>query len=391
MNKLKFMPGVFLILFLLVCPALGDPGILKRMDFSEANLLDVLRALTNRAGMNLVVSAGSDGVSSKKISVSLRNIEALEAIDFILRINGYSFEKEDETVIVSALPSDLVSSAYKNSYEVIELKHISAERAVSILEKISSGISSAIGDRSNSLLLKGKSFDVEQVRDLILALDKPAPQVLIESKVVEVSEAGIEELGIKWGKKEGKFMFAIDKDSGEPGLSEDILTQVELLIGEGKAKVIANPRISTLDNREAEINIGSRIPYAVPASVNSSGTEWAVHYLDAGVSLKIIPKIGQKGFITALIKPEVSSISEWRATSAGEFPVITTRNAEATVRVKDGETIAIGGLINESERENVSRIPLLGDIPLLGFFFSRRVKEKAKTEIVFLITPHIIQ
>ncbi len=380
-----------LILSLFSPPAFGVPQIIKRMDFTEANLVDVLRAVTNRAGMNLVVSDDKSGVSSKKITVSLRNIDPLDAIDFILRANGYSFEKDGNTIIVSSLPKDLVSSAYRINFEMVSLKHISAERATLILEKISSSVSAAVGDKSNSLLLKGKTFDIEQVRDLISSLDKPAPQVLIESKVIEISESGIEELGIKWGKKEGKFMFAIDKDSGEMGLSEDILAQVELLVGEGKARVIANPRISTLDNHEAEINIGSRIPYAVPANVNSSGTEWTVRYLDAGVSLKILPKIGEEGFITALIKPEVSSISEWRATSAGEFPVITTRNAEATVRVKDGETITIGGLINEAERENVSRIPLLGDIPIIGFFFSRKVREKAKTEIVFLITPYIVK
>jgi len=379
-----------LILTFFARPAFDQPTVIKRMDFTQANLVDVLRAITNRAGLNLVVSDDKSGVSSKKITISLRNIAPLDAIDFILRTNGYSFEKQGNAVIVSTLAKDLVASAYRTNFNVVSLKYLSAERAALILEKISSDVSMVVGGTSNSLLLRGRSFDVEQIRDLILSIDKPAPQVLIEGKVVEVSESGIEELGIKWGKKEGKFMFSVNKDNGDMRLPEDILAQVELLVGEGKAKVIANPRISTLDDHEAEINIGSRIPYAVPASVNSSGTEWAVQYLDAGVNLKILPKIGEGGFITALIKPEVSSISEWRATSAGEFPVITTRNAESTVRVKDGETIAIGGLINEAERENLSRIPILGDMPFIGFFFSRKVKEKAKTEIVFLVTPHII-
>ena len=391
MRALKITIAILLILIICATCVSGGSKILKRMDFNEANLLDVLRAITSKAGMNLVVSADNQGVSSKKITVSLRNIEAVDAIDFILRANGYSFEREGSTIIASSLPQDILSSAYRCGYKAIELKHLSAERVMSILNKISTNVSSAVGHRSNLVLLKGKSFDVEMVRNLILSLDRPLPQVLIESKVVEVSEAGIEELGLRWGREEGKFKFAIDKDTGRTGLSEDILSVVEMLLSEGKANVIASPRISTLDDHEASINIGSRIPYVVPASTNSSGTQWTVQYLDAGVSLKILPKIGEGGYITALIKPEVSSVSEWRITSAGEFPVITTRNAEATVRVKDGETIAVGGLINEAERENISRIPFLSDIPILGFFFSRKVKERAKTEIVFLITPYIVK
>ena len=186
------------------------------MDFVDANLLDVLQAITNVGGMNLVVSADGGGISSKKISVSLKNIGPLEAIDFILRTNGYSYELEDNIVLVSSLPQDLLSSAYKNNFEVINLKHLLAEKAFAILEKINLKTTFAIGPDSNSLLLKGKVSDIGRIKELLFSMDKPSKQVLIESKVVEVSEAGIEELGIKWGKEEGKFKFSIDKETGMP-------------------------------------------------------------------------------------------------------------------------------------------------------------------------------
>ena len=100
--------------------------------------------------------------------------------------------------------------------------------------------------------------------------------------------------------------------------------------------------------------------------------------------------MGDDGEITAFLQPEVSSVSEWRTTAAGDFPVITTRNAQATLRVKDGETIVVGGLISESERENVVKLPILGQLPIIGYLFQNKTVEKAQTEIVFLITPHII-
>ncbi|MBU0573993.1 MAG: type II and III secretion system protein, partial [Candidatus Margulisbacteria bacterium] len=136
--------------------------------------------------------------------------------------------------------------------------------------------------------------------------------------------------------------------------------------------------------------IGSRIPYAVPAVSNSAATLWTVDYIDAGVKLKITPKLGEDGYITTHIQPEVSAVSEWKTTSAGDFPVISTRNASATVRLKDGESIVIGGLLSDAERENIKKVPFLGHIPILGLFFQDRSVEKSKSEIIFVITPYVI-
>ncbi len=221
-------------------------------------------------------------------------------------------------------------------------------------------------------------------------MDKGAPQILIEASVVEISESGMEDVGIEWGNKAGSVKFAVDKDTGKIGLAENFMITVNQLVRDGKAEVLASPRIVALDGHEALINIGSRIPYAVPVNTTASSSQWTVEYIDAGVSLKICPKVEDDGRITVLLEPEVSSISEWRATSAGEFPVITTRNAKTLVRVGNGETIMIGGLINRSERENISKIAFLGDIPFVGVLFQNRVKERAKTEVVFLVTPKII-
>ena len=171
---------------------------------------------------------------------------------------------------------------------------------------------------------------------------------------------------------------------------DNLIITLKALISNGQAKIVANPRIATLENREAVINIGSKIPYAVPVTTSGGGTQWAVQYIDSGVSLKITPTLNESKIITALIQPEVSAVSEWRATAAGEFPVISTRNALTQVKVKDGETIVIGGLINEEDHQFGNKIPILGDIPLLGAFFQNKMTQRVKTDIVFLITPHVL-
>jgi type II secretory pathway component GspD/PulD (secretin) len=237
--------------------------------------------------------------------------------------------------------------------------------------------------------MRGEGASLKQAESILLSIDKKIPQILIEGRVIEVAESGMADIGIVWGKNQGNFKFNIDT-AGKPYMPENIQCALDVLIGCGKAKVLANPKISALDGNEAEINIGSRIPYAVPSGGTTGTPQWTVQYIDAGVNLKIRPQVSSDGTIVSTIKPEVSNVSEWRTTSAGEFPVISTRNASVTVRMKNGETLVIGGLINESDRENVSGLPILSDIPVLGSIFKRSVSEKARTEVIFLITPRLL-
>jgi type II secretory pathway component GspD/PulD (secretin) len=211
---------------------------------------------------------------------------------------------------------------------------------------------------------------------------------LIESKVIELAQSDSLKLGVSYAN--GTIKFVTDKDTKRTKLADNIITTVNALVADGRANVVASPRVATLDNQEALINIGQRIPYAVPVNGGGTTTQWTVDYIDAGVRLKITPQLGEKGYITTFIQPEVSSVSEWRTTPAGDFPVISTRNATATVRVKNGESIVIGGLLSESKRENITRVPVLGYLPLVGLAFQNKTLEKEKTEIVFVITPHII-
>ena len=351
----------------------------EEINFSDAAIFDVAQALAKQAGLNLVMSG--DQNSQKRTSVHLADSTPEQALEYILRANGFSYEKKGNMVLVSTLPQDISQTAYQGISRNIKLKYVQADKISALLAKIIPTISTMPGIRANSLVIRGKDGELDEAEHLILDLDAPVPQILIESKVVEMSESD-------------SIRFGIDHNSGIfkfiNGKREDIASTLNTLLGSGKANLVANPRIATLDNHEAVINIGSRIPYAVPVSSSSASTQWAVEYIDAGVKLKITPQVGKENYITTLLQPEVSSISEWRTTAAGDFPVISTRNASATVRVKNGETIVVGGLVSESDRVNVTRVPILGQIPFLNFLFQNRTVEKAKTEIVFLITPYII-
>ena len=363
-------------------------GKIARIDFEDASVINVIQTLARSAGFDLVLSGDQALVQTRRATIHLKDVTVEEAIDYILRTNGFNYEKKGQVLLVSSLPQDLSQTAYKMEIEVISLKHLSASRAAELLSKIFTSAVFQVGERASSLVIKGKDSEIKDAKKLIFSIDKLAPQILIESKVVEISQSDSKRLGVSYGN--GAFKFITNKDSKRTSFAEDITSTLNTLIAEGHANVIASPRIATLDNREALINIGSRIPYAVPVSSGGSTTQWTVEYIDAGVKLKITPQLGQEGEITTFIQPEVSSISEWRTTAAGDFPVISTRNASATVRVKNGETIVVGGLLSETDRENITKVPILGYLPGLGLLFQNRNTEKEKTEIVFLITPHVI-
>jgi type II secretory pathway component GspD/PulD (secretin) len=319
-----------------------------------------------------------------------------------------SAEKTDQVLISTPseeaqedeLPKREIVSSYENlrgnakepklESKVIFIKNISADKAVETISRAIPNIIAVKNEESSSMVVRGEEYEILEAQKIINIIDKKVPQILIEGKVVEVSQSGLEDIGIIWGKEQGSFKFSIDKNTGGINQSDDILSTLNILIASGKASILANPKITTLDGKEAEINIGSRIPYAVPAGTTSTSTQWTVQYIDAGVNLKILPNVASDGTIVSTIKPEVSNVSEWRTTTAGEFPVISTRNASVTVRIRDGETLVIGGLINEFDRENVSRIPLLSDVPVFGQLFQRKVSERSKSDVIFLITPHLM-
>ncbi|MFC1571125.1 type II secretion system protein GspD [Candidatus Margulisiibacteriota bacterium] len=363
---------------------------ISSIDFVDAEVLDVIKILAKKANLDLVISGDMNFSQNKRTTLHLKDIEAEAALEYVLKANGLTCEKKGKAILISMSVEDQGAGAFKGEIKAVSLKYLSAEKVSNLINKVIPNLKSSVGGSASSIILQGKGPLISEARKLIYSIDKPVPQVLIESKVLEISESDSMRLGLSYGKEAGAFKFITDKDTKRTAVYEDLQTTLNALVGEGKAKVVASPRIATLDDHEATINIGSRIPYAVPVSSGSNSTQWTVEYIDAGVKLKITPRLGEEGHITTAIQPEVSSVSEWRTTAAGEFPVITTRNAQATLRVKDGETIVVGGLLSETERENISKLPILGHLPIVGLLFQNKTIEKAKTEIVFLITPHII-
>ena len=161
----------------------------------------------------------------------------------------------------------------------------------------------------------------------------------------------------------------------------------------GKAKVLSDPKVATLNNKEASINITSQIPYDVSQQSGAGATAILSHqtvYVTVGITLKVTPTINSDGRISMKISPNVSQPSAGYKAGSGIAPGIDTRSADTSVIVKNGDTIVIGGLIHDTQSENVYKVPLLGDIPLLGFFFRQKSISRTRMELLIFVTPSVM-
>jgi general secretion pathway protein D len=177
-----------------------------------------------------------------------------------------------------------------------------------------------------------------------------------------------------------------------PGVSAspvNVTAVLKALDKNGLVNILSTPNILTSDNKEAEINVGENVPFQGSATQSTFGTTQSVERKDIGINLKIKPQISEGDYIRMDINQEISAV---KASKGQAIDLVTTkRSAKTSVVVKDKETVVIGGLIQDSEQETVSKVPLLGDIPLLGWLFKSKSKTRSKTNLVIMLTPHIVK
>jgi type II secretory pathway component GspD/PulD (secretin) len=239
-------------------------------------------------------------------------------------------------------------------------------------------------DASNSVIVSGSSDALATARSLLAGLDRPGRQVMFEVKVTDVkpnddsADVGVEFGGAGFGASSlGAFPYMLAKSSIV------VNAQINALVQTGRAQILATPRIATLNNREASLLVGEQYPVV---TVNQQTGFPSVQTIDVGVQLRLTPTIGDDGVITADLHPAYSQIIGFNA----NFPIIANRKVDAMLRVRDGETIVLGGLFEDTTSETIAKLPWLGDLPVLGGFFRNKQTSHQRDEVVFLITPHIL-
>ncbi len=327
------------------------------------------------------------------------------------KVNVYSLENADATEVakvlegvvkgmVTALPGQQGAAAQQSPFDSGKIT-ITPDKA------------------SNALIIMASPADYQNLLQVIQKLDKRRRQVSVQAIIAEVSLDKLSELGVQWGVFGGGSNSTVSvagvydpfgsmtallaavgalSTGGVTNSNLDLKTplnfpvMLKALQSNDIINVLSNPTILTSDNKEAEIFVGENVPFLGQSTISTTGTQQSIERKDTGITLKITPQINEGDYIKLDISEEISSLKDVIKLGINSTDRSTTkRSAKTSVVVKNNETVAIGGLINETDQEIITKVPLLGDIPVLGWLFKSKSTQRKKTNLILLLTPRVIK
>jgi type IV pilus assembly protein PilQ len=385
-------------------PVANNSGLVT-LDVKNADLVDVLKVLAEQSGQNIVATQNVKGTTT----VDLHNVPLKEALDLIVRTNGLDYRQVGNVYVVGT-PTDLAAQFGQSGQVAAQsvafpIKYASPTDLAKQLATVIPPNSFTVDGRTDTLLVTGSADIIQSARNFLALSDIPAPQVMFEVKVVDITRnndqanngvnfsgsSALAFLENPLGAPPGTtFQVPATQYLGQPIALQPftrnelfIQAQLNYLITHNEAQLLADPKVSALDNLPASLLIGQTYPIVY---YDPKAGQFQAQFIDIGVKMNITPVINTDGYITTTLHTERSVITGF----VQQFPILNKRSADSTLRVKDGETIVLGGMIDDEMTKSISKIPLLGDIPVFGVLFKNVNSTKLHNEVVFLITPHII-
>jgi type IV pilus assembly protein PilQ len=380
------------------------------LDVQGAEIQTVLRSLSEFSGKNIVASKEVKGV----VTLRLRNVPWRHALDILMRAQGLGMVERGQTIVISNLETLRKEEMDRRTAEraqeellpletrIVPVSYANADEMSKSVEKtLTKRGHIEVDKRSNSLLVTDITERLDMAESMVRSLDTKTPQVEIVARLVDVDVTATRSLGIEWGVH--------NLDLFDAGVGEDVKISalgvtnpagtvklgtvksfgnidatLEALETQNKANIISNPRITTVNNREASVVVGQQIPLIVQDFAGNAVTQLTT----IGIKLSVTPHINVGNKITMDVHPEVSDLAS-QATVQGGI-IINTTMADTRVMVNDGETAVIGGLIRSNESSTKRGVPILMDIPLIGNLFRSNSTTKAKRELLIFVTPKIL-
>jgi general secretion pathway protein D len=366
------------------------------LELRDANIKVVFDALSRATGINFILD--KDIKPDTKTTIFIKKLPIAEAIQMVLSSSGLQKKDLSETTAL-VYPSNL--QKLKEYQDLIirsfYLNNTSAKQVSAMLKTMLKTKDIFVDDRLNMIVMRDTPEAIRVAERLIAGNDLADPEVMLEIEVLEVSRSRLQELGIRY-PEQLRILGANDVlrlrelnniSSSSVGVSPNPALNIKKTTGD--VNLLSNPRIRVKNNEKAKILVGDKVPIITTTSTANVGVSENVTYVDVGLKLDVEPRITLDDFVNIKVGLEVSSLGERTTTTNGATVfTIGTRNANTSLRLKDGETQVLAGLISDEERKNTNRLPGIGDIPLLGRLFSNQEDRKNKTEIVLVITPRII-
>jgi type II secretory pathway component GspD/PulD (secretin) len=405
---------------------------LVSLNADETPLAAALSLLALQVGVDVVIAPGVDG----EISVHLDNVPFAEAIAAVTAGRNVAVFTSGDVLVVATRAER--TKAGMNSF-AFRLRHLRPEGILDAVKALMSPDGEAvplINQAASSAGAKGTGGGQEgappivifrdypehlaSVEQTLSALDVPQHQVSIEVKFIETSSNDLKNLGVEWptsmsGRVTGAPLlgtqtgtgsntenqsepYSYTNDLNSPDLRwgtvavSDVNMLVNFLLTNEKAKIISDPRISVMDNEQATITVSTTTPVQTLNRLSEGAVIQDVvtyQYIEVGISLEVRPRVSDDGYVSLKVSPTVEEIVGYVGPTTNPAPVTAKRSVETTIKVKSGETAVLGGLMREKEIERTTKIPILGDIPLLGALFRNHRTEIEKTDLMILITPTV--
>lgn len=390
-KRLTWLIALIFSLIIHIPAVHADENTRITLNQQNADIRDVLQTMAANANIKMVI----DTTVAGKISTQFTNSAFIEALSSVTLQAGYTYEKKGDVYVIGRpgqmpeLNASGIISGVKPM--IIKLKYLKPDEMKTALGTVVPEDRIRIEPTNRALVISGSEDDYALIKEMIDKLDTPPKQIMFEAEIVEIASSKTKNFGVDWNwssfpspgfSTDLPGIFTINKDKGYTITYRSML---KAMVEQENAKILANPRVAALDGQTAQILIGDRLPVQTSTVVNGV-QQFNINYVDVGIKLEVTPRVNEAGIITTYIRPEVS----YNLAQSNQNPSIRTRQAETTLRVKDGQTIAIGGLIQKKNNITVKKQPLLGDLPLVGHLFKTTDTDNEETELVIFITPKIM-
>ena len=393
------------------------------LNFQDIEVRAVLQVIADFTGLNLVASDTVGG----NVTLRLQNVPWDQALDIVLKAKG--LDKRIDGNVLTVAPAAEIAAREREQLEnekqirelapvytdLMQINYADAKEIATVLmgEKEGASLLTERGsvqvvDRTNSLLIKDTQAKLDELRSLIDQLDIPIRQVMIQARVVSISSEFMSEIGVRWGGskpgissggrnlsivggKEGNVFADLGLTSPDSVINIGFSTNSSLLnlelsalLSDGGGETISEPKVITADKKTAVIKSGKEIPYQEKTSSGATSTS----FKDAVLGLEVTPQITPDGRVIMDIK--INNDDSIKDDNFTDIPVISTSEIKTQVLVEDGETVVLGGVFKQTKKKNISKVPVLGDIPFIGGLFRKKTESKDKEELLVFITPRII-
>ena len=376
------------------------------LDFRDAPLRTVLDMVSRSSGINFIFDRDLRG--DARVSVYLRQARVQDALDLITSTNQLAMKVIDaKTVLIYPNTPDKQREYQEQIVRVFYLSNADAKGAASFLRAMLKVHDPFVDERTNMIALRDSLENIQLAERLVAMYDSAEPEVVLEMEVLEISSTSLTNLGVQFPTSVSLTPIAPSTDTSSNGSltlgNIKSLTRDDIVLGLGGLTVnlkrqvgdfstLANPQIRVKNKEKAKVLVGDKIPIVTSTTGTGGFVSDSVSYIDVGLKLDVQPTIYPDDEVSIQVGLEVSSLGSSITTSSGTVAYqIGTRNASTVLRLRDGETQLLAGLISRDESSNSSRLPLLGDLPVVGRLFSSNLDNGDRKELVLAITPRIVR